>query len=320
MGLLRLQWLHVNKAALIRRIPVLNHPNPNRAFEQKFQLILSAFLDGYHAVLCSDPDVPAIKQELDHRYDIFYRGFAYEGLGMGLGARTLIHPSERRNLEAMFRVYSPNYVYQYYVGLGWWLSVRYGFHAAGYRRFLRDLDPFHGPIVYDGTGFRAGLLQGLPLPRLVRKFARFGYVGERVCYQGWGRSLWFQHAFQLDKVLHNLEDISVPQQQDAISGVGLAMAYSCFDDVPGVLALAAQVPIELQAAYWQGLSFGWQARKLQTPQFDAYISGFVPAVAERVLASQQAVEDVRTRLFAEQASPRYTDWLDKVRLRMADVL
>lgn len=320
MPLLRFQWLHVDQSALVRQIPALHRPGSNPSFVEKFQTILSAFLDGYHAVLCHDPAVPDIRQALDRRYDVFYRGFAYEGLGMGLGARTLFRPSEKKKLEVNFQSYSPNYLYQYYVGLGWWLSVRYGYRSSAYRRYLRFLDPFHGPIVYDGTGFRAGLLQGLPLSRLERKFARFGYIGERVCYQGWGRSLWFQQEFQLDNILSLLEQLTPMQRADALSGVGLATAYSCFDLLPQAVESAKIVPDALRAAYWQGLAFGWQARKLQTPLFHQYVAGFIPSVAERVFQSQQVVEDVRAELFAQQASPRYTDWLDKVRLRMAEVL
>ncbi|GIQ71468.1 DUF1702 family protein [Xylanibacillus composti] len=318
MQLLRMQWLHRNRAAMVRKIAVLN--SSNQPFVQKFQTILSAFLDGYHAVLQNDPNVSEIKQMLDQRYDTYYRGFAYEGLGMGLGARTLFRPSEKASLEANFQAYSPNYLYQYYVGLGWWLSIRYGYRSSGYRRFLRMLDPFHGPIVYDGVGFRAGLLQRLSFARLARHFSRLGHVGERVCYQGWGRSLWFQQQFQLDKVLYELERLPTPQRTDAISGVGLAAAYSCFDDVPWVKGLSELVPREWRAAFGQGLSFGWQARKLQTPHFDEYVSGFVPAVSETVFVSQQAVESVKRQLFVRQANPRYVDWLDKVRQCMAEIL
>src|SRR4051812_49337349 len=112
---MRMKWLHQDETKVIRRIPVSR--SPNELFAQRFAEILSAFIGGYNVVLTDEPSNSTIKHELDHRYTEFYRGFAYEGLGMGLGARTLLRPSEKVQFEANIQRYSSRYLYQYYVGL-----------------------------------------------------------------------------------------------------------------------------------------------------------------------------------------------------------
>ncbi len=294
----------------------------NALFVDRFSTILSAFLSGYHAVLVRRPDLPAVRRELEGKFGEFYRGFAFEGLGMGLGARTLWHPAEKKRFESRIRLASPQYLYQYYVGLGWWWFKRYGFRVRGYRRFLRCIDPFYGPIALDGVGFCAGLLRIRrrgDLPRIARKWAGFDAAHARICYQGLGRSFWFLYEFNMLRALQAVEEIPSVYRGDAISGLGLAVAYSFFDDLPSTFRMIDWVPPELKPAFMQGLAFGWQARKLQTPQFDSYVNGYVDSLSEPVLLSIHIVETVRGQLFERRAKPCYTEWLDEVRERMDEV-
>ncbi|WP_163854440.1 DUF1702 family protein [Paenibacillus elgii] len=315
---MRVQWLRQNYASIARKVRPLQSVDP--FFVDRFQSILTAFLYGYNSVLNSRRLEPeAVRQELDGRFDEFYRGFAYEGLGMGLGARTLFLRSERMRLEQAMNEVAPGYLYQYYVGLGWWLSMRYGFRQAGYRRFLRNLSPLYGPIVFDGVGFRTGLFRFGTNPGIVARFAEFGPFGQRVCYQGLGRCLWFLHEFNLQWVLQDVQRLPPERRGDTISGVGLAVAYSLFDDPLRALELRSSMPAELRPAFRQGLAFGWEARRLQTPGFAAKLEGIASEAADTIHGYVWSVHQVRQELLDGGAGVRfYTDWLDGVRRRLAN--
>jgi hypothetical protein len=310
-----MKWLQRRYAAVASSVPIRSE---NKFFTERFNAILSAFIEGYNAVLDHNRiDTNSVTKRLDREFEPFYRGFAYEGLGMGLGARSLFRWNEKKSFERHIELISPRYLYQYYVGLGWWLSTRYGFRPSGYRRCLQVISPRYGPIVFDGAGFKAGLFRFAGNPGIVRRFAVFGPVGERVCYQGLGRSLWFLNEFDISRLIRSLESIPSERRADTMSGAGLAVAYSMFDDPHLAIWIRERVPSDLRAAFTQGLAFGWESRRLQTDGFDARISECGEAVSGVVLAAVEAVHAVRDALTETPADRFYVSWIDGVRQHAA---
>lgn len=321
---MRVQWLRRNYGAVARRIPLLETGTPR--FVDRFSTILGAFLEGYNTVLEeAELDPERVRTRLDERFNDFYRGFAYEGMGMGLGARSLFRFGELRAFEYNAAQVSNAYLYQYYVGLGWWLLTRYGYRAQAYERMLGSLDPLHGPIIFDGVGFRTGMERFASKPQTIARFARFGPVGETVCYQGLGRWLWFQCEFNPMKLMQQVDKLPSEHQADAMSGAGLAAAYSMFDDMEWTCALSAYIPEELRAGFVQGLSFGWEARRLQTPDFEHRVAALTASSQAQITEAIRLVHEVKASV-EDRIQQRslagenpYVHWIQGVRSKLSSV-
>lgn len=240
--------------------------NSNPHYTKKFPEILKSFLTGHNNMLSLFLRIDHVREKLDQS-NPFYRGFAYEGAGMGLGARAAIMLRRGARFEKNILKLDPSYIYQYYVGLGWWLFKVCQFNKRGYDQWLKTLDPQYGPILFDGVGFIVGLFHYKTDPSIITKFNNFSADHQRIVYQGFGRSLWFQHEFQLDKVLETIEELPVNHREDILSGVGLAVAYSCFDNLSYGYSAIKLIPTEYRCAFQQGMAFGWEARKLQNQDY-----------------------------------------------------
>ncbi|WP_128895406.1 DUF1702 family protein [Longirhabdus pacifica] len=310
------RWLHQKESKVKKKVTILKHSS-DPIFVTRFETILQAFLYGYHSVLQPKLDMEQTKRKVNAQYDVFFRGFAYEGMGMGLGARTLYKRSEKKVFEHHIHALSPAYLYQYYVGLGWWLFVRYRFRTEGYRKWLLHLHPVYQSIVFDGVGFHTSLFQ-TPLQDIVKKYAAFGPDHERVCYQGLGRCLWFQHQFHIQRIIQALPMFHRRFHADIMSGVGLAAAYSCFDRLPWIFQTRASIPAHLLPAYSQGLAFGLQARKLQTPDFPSTISHLTDTTEKKIQQWLTIIDDVYDQLYHQSKQQLYLTWLDQVRARLSE--
>jgi len=231
-------------------------------YSERFSGVLHAFLSGHNRMLKPFLNISNERAGLDADFPPFYRGFAYEGAGMGLGARSSLWGGGR-SFEKSVHELSPASIYQYYVGLGWWLHIRFGYRLKGYRKWLKRLDKRYGPILFDGVGFKTGLFSYAQDPGVVNSFTSFPSDYQRVCYQGFGRSLWFQNKFRIEPVLEEIVHLSVSYRNDIYSGVGLAVAYSMFDKIELAFKIYRQIPQQYRSPFAQGMAFGWEARRMQ---------------------------------------------------------
>ncbi|GAA4726676.1 hypothetical protein GCM10023228_37260 [Brevibacillus fulvus] len=262
-------------------------------------------------------DGEIIRCQLDQRFDAFYRGFAFEGIGLGLGIRSAVVWRGKSQFEQEMQRIAPEYVYQYYVGLGWWLHIRYGFRMAGYRKWLANLHPGYRPIVFDGVGFRTGLFLYRQNPRILEKWNGFVHDYRRVCFQGLGRSFWFLYQFDFARVAAEIERLPDRYRADTYSGVGLAIAYSMFDRMDFVCLVLKQVPDKDKAAFLQGLAFGWEARKLQNPMFwKEVVSRCTDSQCRMMLRGIETVHQVRSCFDQTDHDSFYPKWLDETRRRL----
>lgn len=284
-------------------------------FEERYYQILKSFLTGYNKSVSFFERTSTLSSYLEYNFTPYYRGFAYEGTGMGFGARSIFSQNKGKRFEAYINELDPNHLYQYYVGLGWWLHQIYAFRPAGYERWMKELDPRYATILFDGVGFKAGIFIYPKQPQVLIQFARFTPACQRVCYQGFGRSLWFQKLYQINEVLVELEALPQKHIQDTASGLGLAVAYSMFDDIEYSMRISKAVPEKYKVSFYQGMSFGWEARQLQNR---GYWEAKVATVSRETSSFMHTlvgfVHEVREEL--EESIDYYPMWMDKTRTRI----
>ncbi|PWW03241.1 uncharacterized protein DUF1702 [Paenibacillus cellulosilyticus] len=316
--LLYLRMFQVNIPSMVRRFKTAANENENESeasYGIRFPKILRAFLSGNNRVIR-----PIIRLEKARDYledfDPFYKGFAYEGAGMGFGVKASLWPNKSKRFERYIRALDPNYLYQYYVGLGWWLHTRYGYRDARYNSWLRTLDPRYASIVFDGIGFKAALFDYPDNPHAYLRFAHFPLSYRRVCLQGYGRGLWFSNYFSLSDAITAVEQLPVAYRRDAYSGLGLAVAYSYFDRLPFAFEALDQVPAFDQTAFYQGMAFGWEARQLQNASYwEEMLGRFPEEAASRARRAVELVHEAEKRI-AKQTDhdrPYYVRWMDEMR-------
>jgi hypothetical protein len=155
--------------------------------------------------------------------------------------------------------HSPQTVYQNYVGLGWWLAHVRRVSRPRLQRQAASLDPVYRLLVFEGAGFRAGLFAA-GHPDALAPFGRLPPAPGHVAAQGFGRSLWFSHMGRLDAALAVVERLAARHHSDAVSGLGVACAYSWLDRAELFPELLATVPRAWRPSFLQGAAFGWEAR------------------------------------------------------------
>ncbi|NDI35949.1 DUF1702 family protein [Chengkuizengella sediminis] len=230
-----------------------------------FQKILSSFLYGFKLGLQWITTPKHVKQKMMKKVEPYYLGFAYEGYSMAIAAKLTV-TGQKKYFERHVKKVDPTNIYQYYVGLGWWLYKVYVFNPARYQKWINHLDPRLAPVIYDGIGFSAALERYHQDNHFIASFQVLKEREQRVLYQGIGRCLWFLKQFDLVLALDSLAALPKKYHKDCASGLGLAAAYSFFDRMDQVFMVTNKIPKLLKAAFLQGMGFGFEARRLQNPQ------------------------------------------------------
>lgn len=185
---------------------------------ERFAPVAHALMEGYHATL-EDPRMSALRARLD-AVEPEFRGFAYEGAGMGLAALDAVTPWKKR-LKAFVDGPGAGHIYPIYVGVG----LAYARLHRSPEAHLAGLDPVLGWVTADGYGFHEAFFKRR---RYVDEHAvptRLSHFGRRFFDQGVGRALWFSGGAQVDLVTEQIEGFPPDRHADLWSGVGLASAY-----------------------------------------------------------------------------------------------
>ena len=184
-----------------------------------------SLMKGYHTALTAD-SFEAIVTTLD-QLDGELRGFAYEGVGMGLAQQTLLNQragkADQPNLIATFTA-GPGgaYTTMVYVGLGLMLA-RLKRPAAPY---LAQLPADKGWLMLDGYGYYHGMfhwrstLDQQAVPKDLQGYAK------QVFDQGLGRSIWFVDGGDALHIAATIRPFPQGRQADLWGGVGYACAYA----------------------------------------------------------------------------------------------
>ena len=279
-------------------------------YENRFINILNAFLTGCNYIFRHDFSSEKCNTYLKKHFPPFYQGFAYEGAGMGLGVRANLSINKGKKFEYLIKELSLNHVYQYYVGLGWWLNIRYKFNEKGYEKWIQQMDSNLAPIVFEGVGFRTGLYNN----QKNLDFSIFKKQYQRICYQGYGRSVWFNNQFNIDQVVAYISTSQVDDLEDTYSGVGLAVAYSLFDETITAITLVDKIPIPYKIPFVQGMAFGWETRKRQNSIYwEDTMKSLPDNISEYIENCVSIVRETQYRIRTIDKTNYYVKWMDLTR-------
>lgn len=149
------------------------------------------------------------------------RGYAYEGVAMGLTGLDLVLPGPSR-LQAFLAGPGDGHVYMSHIGAGEALA-RLRRRPESYLARLED--PVLRWLVLDGYGFHQGFfarqrfVDRQEVPRFLSPF------GKRIFDQGVGRSIWFTSGANVERTASELAAFAPDRHADLWVGVGVACSY-----------------------------------------------------------------------------------------------
>lgn len=194
--------------------------NGNPKATSHLESIGEAFLTGYNTALGGE-ELQSLAARLNDLEKEF-RGFAFEGAAMAMTLLGSLMPWRRNHVLQFLHGPAWRHRYMVHVGMGWavarlpkWVPVR-----TGSDDLLRWL-------VLDGYGFHEGYFKarqfcGARAPRV----PRFSGYAARAFDQGLGRSLWFIHGTDVDRIRVSIQRFHIARHADLWSGVGLACTYA----------------------------------------------------------------------------------------------
>jgi hypothetical protein len=249
-----------------------------------------------------------------------WRGFAYEGAGMGAAVLDGLPFGGGGHVRALLEGEGAKHVYLIYVGVGWALArlPRFTWPAVeGYDPLLRGL-------VLDGYGFHQAYFATEKYVHEQYREIDFPWPGDatrahshHIIDQGIGRALWFVGGTDVDEVTALVEKFPEHRRADLYAGIGLASTYAGGVDAAELEQLRARSG-EHRTALSQGSAFAAEARVLgelvlphtevaarvlcgTTPEHAARITQDVrPSTAEAVAAVDEPAYQIWRRAIAEQ--------------------
>jgi hypothetical protein len=238
--------------------------------------IVEAFFGGYNAAL-SGAGAETVRARCLALPEILHP-FAFEGSGMGRGARALL---DWRLRPGAFGAWTESvhggWRFLYDIGLGIWTAFVGPWQT---RRVARTLgaSPLAG-LLWDGVGFQCGFFHRV---RDAAAHARLGHVpaAERPhALRGFGRSLWFVFRDDPAGLLQAIAALPAADRPAAVTGVGLAVAFTGIDDGAAVLATLAGMPPAWQRDLERGLRLALYVRHAGQPRALAAWNDAAPAPA-----------------------------------------
>jgi hypothetical protein len=280
---------------------------------QQMEAIGRAFLSGYNAsLLHRDPQ--ALRSELrEHPRPL--RPFAFEGAAMGFGLRASLRLGTRyEDFEKFIGQLGSEYLYLYYVGLGWWLQMRYQTDLAALWKRIEHLDPRYRPLCLDGYGFKLGFFHYLKRSEILTQALAADPTLAPFIVQGWGRSLRFLYRDDGEGLHRAIETLAQPWRGEAWAGWGLAVAFTQIEDPAAAIASLNQAPAQYLDHVLLGMTFAWTARE----RCDALL--FEGALQRLPLSESEAIKQStalcqRSLQRAERDAPDspYATWRDYTR-------
>jgi len=183
--------------------------------------VAAAVADGC-AIALTSPGTRALAESLDTAFAREFRSFAYEGAGMGLALLDSLHEGKEETLFSFVNGPGVPYPSGVFIGIGLALA-RLGQNP------LPMLGRYEPPLrwrILDGFGFYLGMTeqhyaQGSAAPSDLVGSA------QRVFDQGLGRSFWFSHGCEADKIKTTIDVFSASRHADLWRGVGVGVGVGC---------------------------------------------------------------------------------------------
>jgi hypothetical protein len=285
----------------------------------RINTLLRSFSGGFNAMI-SSASIGGARRYCDSLPSLF-QPFAQEGHAMGFVLRRPLGHSPRRFEEEVVGR-RPGFRYLHYVGVGFWAGMR-NHSAERLATVVRQLDPLHGCLCYDGYGFkqaffdyREQLIEGRE-PDLAPLDAFTGYA-RSAAYQGVGRAFWFLFMDRIDELVDHAERV-YPFAAEVGAGLGLASVFTHPDRLEVAINVGRQVPEAWHDHFHLGMCFGLKARSICDPKaFEQYMGRLDPGVRDAALASVRECDRVELEVRSEGGEDQYRRWRERVAAWMAD--
>ncbi|MFF2040699.1 DUF1702 family protein [Kitasatospora sp. NPDC058170] len=280
----------------------------NRASQDLLETVGRTFLEGYgHAM---EARTTAEAEERLERIPTQFRGFAYEGAGMGFAMLDGLPFGGRGSVDRFLAGRGDRHNYMVYVGIGWAMARLPRFRWPAIDR----LDPLLRWLVLDGYGFHQAYFHtdryvhgqqqdtGLPWPAHNHP----GYAANAID-QGIGRALWFIGGTEADLVATMIEKFPERRRGDLYSGAGLAASYAGGAEENELLVLRERAGV-YRPLVAQGSAFAAEARIRaglvvpHTALATGILCGLPPAEAAQITL------DARQAASATAGQPAYEVW------------
>lgn len=189
------------------------------------ETIGKSFLEGYGYAV-GERGIREAEERLE-QVPVRFRGFAYEGAGMGCTVLDALPGSSGRRLAALLDGRGADHIYMVYVGMGWAMARL----PRPLWPNVRGTDPLLRWLILDGYGFHQAYFR---TDRYVHEHRppRPRWDGGTPDYlphavdQGVGRALWFVGGTDPDRVAALIEGFAADRRADLYSGAGLAATYA----------------------------------------------------------------------------------------------
>jgi hypothetical protein len=283
------------------------------AAQELLETIGAKFLLGYgHAV---EARTPAQAEEWLAEIPVQFRGFAYEGAGMGYAILDGLPFGSRKHTEAFLA--SPGGELQNYiilVGVGWAMARLPRFAWPKAERF----DPLLRWLVLDGYGFHQAYFKTEQYvhnqyqePNFPWPSKEYSEYSLRAIDQGIGRALWFVCGTDVELVTKTIGEFDPSRHGDLYAGVGLASTYACGVDADELTELARRAGVH-RGQLAQGSAFAAEARAragLLIPATGTATQAICGLPAERAAA---ITLEVRPDVVIDGELPAFETWRQRI--------
>jgi hypothetical protein len=208
------------------RVDVRGFHVKSEAAVERLENVGRSFLTGYGAAAAAGRPVD-VATELA-ALPVTYRGFAYEGAGMGMAVLDAL-PGGSRHVRDLLAGPGADHVYMVYVGVGWAMArlPRIRWHK------LHAPDPLLRWLLLDGYGFHQAYFhtqryvhEQFRAKRFVSPVPGPLWHADQVIDQGIGRACWFVGGTDPVRVAALLDAFPEPRRADLYAGAGLAATYA----------------------------------------------------------------------------------------------
>ncbi len=266
--------------------------------------ICETFAGGYNAMI-SDRRDDGWLQYVDS-LPRHYKPFAAEGAAMGfsLGRTLAVSP---KCFETELVKANDQYCHLQYVGLGFWLAMRRA-SVGRICRVVDQIDPMHGPLCWDGYGFKFGFFNYDKQARWRRRFAGLPGYARNVAYQGLGRSLWFRFMGEPESLVREIRAVG-QHDRDIAAGTGLAIVFTQIDRLERAAEALALMPDAWRGDVLLGMTFAFKARSINDPiYFESLLNGMDDRRAAAVLAAIYECDRIEHEIRHDGAIDGYQRW------------
>ncbi|MEO9239813.1 MAG: DUF1702 family protein [Jatrophihabitantaceae bacterium] len=195
--------------------------------QENLETVGKSFLTGY-AYAVEAKNVAEAEQRLE-QWDRPYRGFAYEGAGMGFAMLDGLPLGGSNHLQRFLDSRGRHHAYMVYIGQGWAMARLPRFRWSR----ITVADPLMRWLVLDGFGFHQAYFRTEQYVNKQYQEPEFPWPTEgqrwysnHAIDQGIGRALWFVGGTDAPRVADMIDRFDDARKPDLWSGAGLAATYA----------------------------------------------------------------------------------------------